>query len=171
MGKGAAGPEGSVAPGVKLCESLAVNRQWIQSVRIPIALEMRDDGSMRFPMMQIDFGCGTKGIHATALIDTGADLMAVDETVLLGLGCRRTGDVHGVRTVNGEKDYHRYSVFIEFPAIEAAAEIEVTGLNLTGKAYQAILGAPLLELGILHLDPRHESYFELFSDRLAPPEQ
>lgn len=138
-------------------------------MRIPLQLETRDDGLKRFPMMSVNFLGESRGIHAKALIDTGADLLALDETMLQSRGCIRTGEVHGVRTVNGEKECHRYRVIIEFPAIEARSEIEVTGMDLRDRAYQAIFGVPLLELGILHVDPRHESYSEVFTDRLAPP--
>ncbi|MDR6755406.1 putative aspartyl protease [Mycoplana sp. BE70] len=138
-------------------------------MRIPLQLETRDEGFMRFPMMSVDFGFGSRGYHAKALIDTGADLQALDETLLQNLGCPRTGEMHRVRTVHGEKNFHRYRVIIEFPVIQAASEIEVTGIDLSGRTYQAILGVPLLELGILHLNPRNESYFELFADRVASP--
>lgn len=139
-------------------------------MRIPLQLESRDDGFLRFPIMNVDFGFGSRGCHTKALIDTGADLLALDERLLQNLGCPRTDEIHCVRTVHGEKNFHRYRVIIEFPLIKAASEVEVTGIDLFGRAYQAILGAPLLELGILHVNPRDESYFELFADRLAPPD-
>jgi predicted aspartyl protease len=132
-------------------------------------MENRDDGSTRFPMMNVDLGFASRGYHAKALIDTGADLIAVEEEILKNLGCPLTGDVHTVRTPNGDRACNRYRVIIEFAAIEVRAEIEVTGMNLSNRRYQAIFGVPLLELGILHVDPRNESYFDIYSDRLAPP--
>ncbi|MBN9335286.1 hypothetical protein [Devosia sp.] len=138
-------------------------------MRIPLELETRDDGSMRFPMMRVNLCWQRKGVSVLALVDTGADLLAVDDRVLAALSCPKNGDVHGVRTAHGETDHFRYDIEIEFPAALAPSRIDVTGIDLTGKSYLAILGVPLLELGVLHVDPRGESYFELYADCLAAP--
>lgn len=115
------------------------------------------------PTLQTEFIWNGTRFLGRALVDTGAAMLHVDQGLLTQLGCPETGETQNLQTIHGVQAHPFHKVFIGFPASKSGAEVEVVSLDLMGRAYQAIFGTIFLELGVLHLDLRGDSYFEFHS--------
>lgn len=103
------------------------------------------------------------GVKETvALLDTGANLIFADPTLIAGAGCPAVGTA----TVAGATSTIQsttHSAHLLFPAFGTQIGITAvsTPLLQQGRAYGLILGMRFLEFGTLHLDfPRGEFWFD-----------
>lgn len=136
-------------------------------MRLPIKPLMNSEGKVLKPMIDVVLANGTKAINCVALIDTGTDLLVVDERILKGLSCPRTDTVIEMTTVHGRVEHDQYIVEMEFPSAGAGAAVDVVAAKLEDRPYQAIFGIRFLDLGVLHLDFRGESFFDFHAANLA----
>lgn len=98
------------------------------------------------------------------LLDTGADLGWVDESLLKRIGAKSRGpDLATTKSIHGEHTHNSYFVSLLFPGMSSPFGAYVTGLPFQdgSRAYEAILGMEFLKLGRLVIDAAGESYFEL----------
>lgn len=94
------------------------------------------------------------------MLDTGSAMLHVDRGLLNHLGCPPTGEMQPLKTIHGVESHPFHRIFLAFPTTRSGAEVDVVALDLSGRSYQAILGTQFLELGVLHLDLKGESYFQ-----------
>lgn len=101
-----------------------------------------------------------------ALLDSGADLIGVDERLLQRIGAMNLGPDGGpTKTIHGEHTHDTYLVNLLIPGVSHPIGARVTGLPYkdNSRAYEVIFGMAFLKLGRFVLDAAGESYFELRS--------
>jgi len=84
------------------------------------------------------------------LVDTGASMTCIDETVLLNLGIPRVGTAE-VHTPSGTVEQGIYMCGLAFPGsgIPSIGQIAVVGSTLAGQNIIGLLGRNLLARGLL----------------------
>ncbi|WP_315782454.1 aspartyl protease family protein [Bradyrhizobium sp. SZCCHNPS1003] len=130
--------------------------------------------SEKSPVVEVQIGyvsqAGPKLKTVRALIDTGADDIFVDESVLIECGCPVASDRTSVRSAHGTKDHAVYEAFINFPAAQLGLRTQVISSDYAPgeRSYQAVFGTRFLELGVLVIDPNGESYFTVGPQKDKP---
>lgn len=151
-------------------------------IRIPITLARRpgyedDPHSFVSPVIPVTIAAipeaasdgvirPTAAQPTRALLDSGADLIGVDERLLQRIGARNLGPDGGpTKTIHGEHTHDTYLVNFLIPGVSHPIGARVTGLPYkdNSRAYEVIFGMAFLKLGRFVLDPAGESCFELRS--------
>lgn len=151
-------------------------------IRIPITLARRpgyehDPQSFVSPVIPVTIAAipeassdgiirPTAALPTRALLDSGADLIGVDERLLQRIGARNLGpDGGSTKTIHGEQIHDTYLVNLLIPGMSHPFGARVTGLPYKdhSRAYEAVFGMAFLKLGRLVIDVAGESYFELRS--------
>lgn len=149
-------------------------------IRIPITLARRpgyenDPQSFTSPVInvaiasvpEVSQNCiATKATvqQIRALVDTGADLIGVDERLLKSIGATSLGpELATTKSIHGEHTHNTYFVSLLLPGVSSPIGVAVTGLQFkdNSRAYEAIIGMQLLKLGRVVIDAAGESYFDL----------
>jgi predicted aspartyl protease len=115
-----------------------------------------------------------KFIKVTALIDTGADDIFVDEVLLSRCDCPKVSKTAHVKTVHLTTGHEVFLAHFFFPASGLKTEMEVIASKIQDgtRAYAAVFGTRFLELGRLVIDPKGKSHFVFHqSSTTLPVEQ
>lgn len=97
-------------------------------------------------------------VHATFIIDTGADSTMVDSSLMLALGLQPTGQTHVLSSTAGGVPVpcDVFDISLELPNPKGVPwrlpSVEALGRALPNQSTQGMLGRDILKGAILHID-------------------
>ncbi len=117
---------------------------------IPIQVAIPASATTQYESSQLKTSSPVNGF---ALFDTGASRTCVDESVLIGLGLIATGTVR-IAIPSGRSRRSRYYAGLSFPdcPLPNRDPFEVTGVDLQGSNYIALIGRDLMRDMLLMYD-------------------